>query len=182
MTDHRMTADRLLSFVVYGDPASQAGMRSVPIKNKAGKIVSTRQVTTGGKNLKSWRQEVADAARTLAAEHGPYSGPIRLTVTFKFPMPSSRPSRLRLIGVAPKATKPDLDKLVRAVGDSLTAGGLIGDDAKIVVTCSRKIELTGDWYGAAITLSPVADTGMPAWLPTTADPQPEVEPNQGTLL
>ena len=66
-------------------------------------------------------------------------------------MPKSRPAAARRRGWAHKTTAPDLDKLLRAVGDSLQAGGLIADDAAIASITATKIETTS-WTGAVVTI------------------------------
>ena len=102
---------------------------------------------------RDWRTTVADKAREQAEQRtGPMDGEIELTVLFRFPMPKSRPKRIREQGSAFKTTMPDLDKLVRSVGDGLTTGGLIVDDARLVRIVASKIETTG-WTGAQIVLT-----------------------------
>jgi Holliday junction resolvase RusA-like endonuclease len=66
-------------------------------------------------------------------------------------MPASRPVAMRRAGQGPKTTAPDLDKLVRSVGDALTEGGLIRDDARICAVHATKSEVQG-WSGAVITI------------------------------
>lgn len=150
-----------VKFVVVGVPSQQAGMRSVEITSKSGQKFN-RQITTGGKDLKAWRAEVADAARVMAVEHGCLQGPLRLRVEFRFPMPKSRPAWMRKAGVALKVTAPDLDKLVRAIGDSLTTSGLIPDDAVIADTRSTKIEVFEQWTGAVIEVTQLDSIGTVA--------------------
>lgn len=162
-----------VKFVVIGLPSQQAGMRSVDITTKSGKKI-TRQITTGGKDLKSWRAEVSDAAKAQAEAVGCLHGALRMRVQFRFPMPKSRPAGLRLLGIGWKTTAPDLDKLVRAIGDSLTTSGLIPDDAVIAETRSSKIEVYEQWTGAVIELTVLPALGEPA-------PRPPA-PDQGSLL
>ena len=49
-----------------------------------------------------------------------------------------------------------LDKLVRGGGDSLTAAGLIKDDARIVALRAMKIEVDG-WTGATISVHEIGN-------------------------
>ena len=69
----------------------------------------------------------------------------------RFPMPASRPKRTQRIGIGWKLSAPDLDKLVRSIGDALTESGLIRDDARIGMVLASKVETT-DWSGAEIKL------------------------------
>jgi Holliday junction resolvase RusA-like endonuclease len=45
---------------------------------------------------------------------------------------------------------PDLDKLIRAVGDSLTDSGVVIDDSRIVRISARKLYAEGIAPGATI--------------------------------
>jgi crossover junction endodeoxyribonuclease RusA len=106
-------------------------------------------------NRADWRSAVAAAALDARAEVGMFDGPLHLEVAFRFPMPASRSKAWRIIGRGWHSTKPDLDKLVRSVGDSLTHGALIKDDARIVSLTATKIEVLDDWTGATITVANV---------------------------
>lgn len=134
-----MTAQ--VTFEVVGNPAAQGSKRHVG----GGRMVEM------AKGHAPWRAAVAAAARDVAPDV-PLDGPLTLDVEFRFPMPKSRARRLRDAGRAPKTTAPDLDKLVRAVGDALTAGGLITDDARITEVHASKVEVVG-WTGATIRIT-----------------------------
>lgn len=84
-------------------------------------------------------------------------GPLSLDVVFRAPMPASRSKAIRAAGRWWKPTAPDLDKLVRSVGDSLTASGLIKDDARIVALRAMKWEVDG-WTGATITVREISNS------------------------
>lgn len=144
---------RTVTFRVVGEPSPQAGTKTVPIRIKGGRTIY-RKITEGGTGLAPWRQAIADDAAKVAEEHGCLTGPLTLSVLFRFQMPKSRGKALQLIGVGPKTGAPDLDKLYRAVGDSLKAGGLITDDKLIVDSHMRKVEVWQSWTGALITVGP----------------------------
>lgn len=80
--------------------------------------------------LSAWRTLVARDARNAAHAAGwdaPHDGPVAVEARFYLP----RPKRPRFADHA--ATKPDLDKLARAVGDALAApGGPLAEDSRIV--------------------------------------------------
>lgn len=141
-----------VAFRVLGIPSPQAGTKSVPTKLADGRTVY-RKITEGGKGLKGWRQEVSDAAARHAARVGMMRGPVYLEVVFRFPMPASRPKWAREAGMLLCTVKPDLDKLVRAIGDSLKVGGLIHDDGQVVMIRVVKVEVHESWSGAAIRVS-----------------------------
>jgi len=145
-----------VTFTVHGTPAPQGSMKAFAVNGRA--MIKP----SGGNNFAAWRNAVAQAAHELVAEHGQLDGPLRLDVAFRFPMPASRPKATRARGWAWKTAAPDLDKLVRAVGDALSASGLIRDDALIVDLCATKIEVVG-WTGATITLQPAAEMELEPW-------------------
>lgn len=132
-------------FDVIGTPKPQGSMKAFMAGGHA------RQKPSGGLEFAAWRNAVSEAARHQAEIVGKLDGPLRLNVLFRFDMPKSRPKAARELGRAPKTTAPDLDKLVRAIGDALTAAGLIRDDALFVAITAEKIETTG-WTGATIAL------------------------------
>lgn len=134
----------MIGFTVYGIPAPQGGTTSVPTAQ------GWRKKTEGGKNLLPWRQGVAAGAKVMAEQHGCLDGPLALDVVFRFPMPKSAPKRIREFGWAPKSTIPDVDKLLRAIGDSLKSGGLVVDDARFADVRVRKISVWESWTGAVI--------------------------------
>jgi len=77
------------------------------------------------------------------AERQPFDGPLELDVLFVFGRPRSHFGTGRNAGrLKPSApvycsTRPDLDKLVRAIGDAL-AGIAVVDDAAFVQLVARK--------------------------------------------
>lgn len=130
------------TFEVLGLPSPQGSKRHV----------GNGRMVESSKTLPVWRDSLTAAAAEQRQIHGTFDGPLHLHVTFRCPMPRSRPKRVRELGEAPKTTAPDLDKLIRAVGDALTVAALIGDDALIAEVSARKVEVTG-WTGAVITLT-----------------------------
>ncbi len=139
-----------IEFEVLGLPAPQGSKTRMP----NGAMVEAGSAS-GRLRHKDWRTAVADAAREVA-EHddvaAPLDGPLGLSVEFRFPMAQSRPKAVRALGRAWKVSKPDTDKLLRSVGDALTVGGLIVDDARFVAVEAVKVEVTG-WTGAIIRIT-----------------------------
>lgn len=121
----RRPADPLVGFWVDGIPATQGSKTP----NRGG-----RGFHEADKKLPAWRDAIQVTSKGLAAvlDGAPYDFPLlaRLDVYLQAPAKSK-------FGQWP-AGKPDLDKLQRAVGDGLTAGGLIKDDARIVAWRARK--------------------------------------------
>jgi crossover junction endodeoxyribonuclease RusA len=130
----------VVEFEVLGLPSPQGSK----------KHVGNGRMVESSKTLATWRDSLTNAARDVAPDV-PIDEPIRLTVEFRCPMPRSRSKAVRAAGRGPKTTAPDLDKLVRAVGDALEAGGLIRSDALICELHASKVEVVG-WTGAVIRL------------------------------
>lgn len=140
-----------VTFDIVGDPRPQGSKRAFVANGRA--VVTEASGTAHA----SWRNQVATAARDATGLHWddvdgfPLDGALHLDVTFRFPMPKSRPKRVREIGWALKTTAPDTSKLVRALEDGLQAGGLIVDDARFSTVYARKLEVVG-WTGAVIRI------------------------------
>jgi Holliday junction resolvase RusA-like endonuclease len=135
---------RDLSFVTVGLPAPQGS------KNKWG--------GEDNKRVKPFRDSVAADAATALNGEGMFAGPVEVHATFHFPRPKAHYRTGKhadtLRDDAPRfvQTKPDLDKLCRAVGDAL-AGVLVRDDAQIVQWVANK--MYGDPVRASIIIMEV---------------------------
>lgn len=145
-----------LAFVAYGTPVGQ-GRISFMGKGRA--------VHSNAERLLPWRDTVAAAARTAADLDGwtRTDQPVRLVATFWLDRPKSHYGKRGLRPSAPEfpAGRPDLDHLVRAVGDALTASGVAWlDDSQIVKVRAAKGYAGPDapmqCPGAVIEVEPVA--------------------------
>jgi len=153
-------------FRVYGIPAPQ-GSKIPGVSSKTGKMFVREQ---SGKTLAPWREDVKQAALTARGVHGTeardgdpnvidtITGPVRVHIDFLMPRPASvTPARRPYPTVA-----PDLDKLIRGVGDALKAAGVYKDDAQIVSISATKHYATGTTEstpGAWIVISEVSPGG-----------------------
>lgn len=147
-----------VTFKVFGDPVPQAGTKSVPTKLANGKTIY-RKITEGGVGLLGWRQDVSKAAAIAREELGhTLTGPVRVQVQFRFAMVKSAPKWARIQGKVWHTKKPDADKLMRAIGDSLKSGGLIADDALIAAGSYEKIAVLDSWTGAIVRVSALDPT------------------------
>jgi crossover junction endodeoxyribonuclease RusA len=123
---------------VFGEPASQ-GSHSV---------IHGRIVQVNSAKHKRWRNAVAFAALDLVGNDWELlDEPIKLSVIFYLPRPKTATREL-------PAVMPDLDKLIRSVGDSLT-GTIIRDDSRIVIIEARKVYADERGSGALIRVSSV---------------------------
>ncbi len=107
---------------VPGVPAAQGSKRAIGRRRNGSTILiesSTR--------LRPWRDRLRDALTLAHGGRPPFEGPVELELTFMLPrLPSYRRT-----GTVLATKKPDLDKLLRAVGDALTDARVLGDDSQI---------------------------------------------------
>lgn len=134
---------------IVGLPAPQGSKTRMP----NGALVESSSAS-GRAKFNDWRTAVAVAAWHAYDEHGCINWPaVELEVLFRFPMPKSRPAAARDAGSIWKTSTPDLDKLIRALGDGLVRGGLLPDDNRLCHIVARKVEVHNSWTGASVTLS-----------------------------
>jgi crossover junction endodeoxyribonuclease RusA len=137
---------RSLEFFVPGIPEPQ-GSKTVVGRGKATRAIEDNP------QLPAWRTEVSNAAARLwGRDPLPPRVAVAASLTFVFPRPNYH---FGARGVAPRwsgpqrvFTKPDLDKLVRAVCDAMQSGGVVSNDSQI----AEFVEPFGKWY---------ADPGQP---------------------
>lgn len=107
---------------------------------KAGVVIHNNS-----KKLLPWRTQVADAARKAWGGKPLIDAPVFLTCEFMFPRPARRKK-------SPwRDTAPDLDKLIRAVGDALQ-GVVVVNDSRIVWVLATKVWADEEEPGVLITL------------------------------
>ena len=123
-----------VSLSVTGDPASQGSHA----------IMRGRIVQVNSTKHKAWRKAIVqEAIAILPDDWQPIDEPCELIVNFYMPKPASVKRSLPTVS-------PDLDKLIRAVGDSLTDSGIVIDDSRIVRISARKLYAEGIEPGATI--------------------------------
>jgi len=136
----------ILNFFVPGVPVPQ-GSKSV---SRSGHLYDVN-----AKALKPWRQLIGDTIRATDPR-GVIDQPVAISVVFCFPRPKSHLNKSGLKQSAPQhmSSKPDLDKLVRAVGDGVAIdAGLLRDDSLIVSLNAEKRYCVGsETPGALITI------------------------------
>lgn len=120
----------MISFTVFGRPQPQGSSRAFIPKGRKRAII-----TSANPNLKSWRQEVSIAAQQAMNGNSIIMRPSAcgLIVTFHF----ARPASLKK-SIDRKCTKPDIEKLCRALADALT-GICYEDDSQIDWMNARKL-------------------------------------------
>jgi Holliday junction resolvase RusA-like endonuclease len=125
-----------VSLSVVGDPASQGSHA----------IMQGRIVQVNSKKHKAWRTAIVnEVIATLPADWEPIDGPCELIVNFYMAKPAS-------VKRSSPSVAPDLDKLVRSVGDALAIAGVYTDDSRITRISARKLYAQGIEPGATITV------------------------------
>lgn len=130
-----------IRFKVDGKPAQKGSMSAFPVMNKrtGQPIINPKNgmplinVTDNSKKTKSWQKKVRLEAQQARLDK-PLEGPVVLVLRFYLERPKSVSVKKR-----PYPTVyPDLDKLIRAIGDALTQAKIYRDDAQVVDIISRK--------------------------------------------
>lgn len=119
----------MIRFTVYGRPQPQGSTKAFIPKGWSRAII-----TSDNAKLKPWRQQVTGAAIEAAkGEIIPRGTPVSIWLIFYFDPPASLPKKASRL----KTTKPDIDKLERAVLDALT-GTIFEDDAQVAIVRKQK--------------------------------------------
>lgn len=150
-------AVRQLRIRVNGTPAPQGSKRAIPMRNGRVNLVES------SKAVGPWREAVrAETQRAILAQGGWHvmsAGPVHVRATFYLPRPRGHYGTGRNAAIittrAPllPAGKPDLDKLIRAVLDAITAGGALADDARVTSMELWKLYATPEQPpGVSVTL------------------------------
>ncbi len=128
-----------ISLSVCGDPASQGSHA----------IMNGRIVQVNSKKHKAWRTAIVNTAiETLPADWVPIDGPCELIVMFYMPKPAT-------VKRSAPSVAPDLDKLIRSVGDALAIAGVYTDDSRITRISARKLYAQGIEPGASIVVKSI---------------------------
>lgn len=126
-----------VEFTVPGEPQPQGSKTVVQQRGRRPRMFEDNPDTA------PWRERVERFARAAMDGRQIRTGPLRMTVTFVFRRPAGHWGTGRNAGkLKPSAplyvrTRPDVDKLVRAVGDAIT-GTVCRDDAQLVVVHAEK--------------------------------------------
>ncbi len=150
---------QVFSCFVPGDPKAQGG--TVPFFNE--KTQQYKQVTKGQQGLGKWRVAMTNAfiwARKQTG-HQTYTGPVQVGAVFIMPRRKNHPKTMR--GDFWHCTKPDLDKLQRAVGDSLEKAGVIISDSRITTWRPAPIKRYADLTetpGVKVSVKPLIQSDL----------------------
>lgn len=117
------------SIIVYGEAIPKGSTRAFVINGKA-------VTTNANKRTKDWQTLVSMAAQEKRPDK-PIAGAVDILINFYLPRPKSVSMKKRPL----PTVKPDLDKLIRCILDSLT-GIYFKDDSQ--VTDIQAIKRYGD--------------------------------------
>lgn len=114
-----------LEFTIYGEAQPQGSAKAFIPRGWSRPVITSDNV-----RLKSWRQLVAEGAQVALMKLPERDrvlalGGVRLTIAFYLPRPKSLPKKRTA-----HTKKPDIDKLVRSVCDSL-AQIVYADDRQV---------------------------------------------------
>lgn len=112
-----------VEFTVYGKPQPQGSAKAFIPKGWNRAII-----TSDNKTLKPWRQDVSAMAAQAMIGGVMTENAVRVLISFFWLRPKSTKK-----SVAHKITKPDIDKCLRSILDSLT--GIVFQDDSQVVEC-----------------------------------------------
>ena len=133
------TMRRAISFRVASEPVPKGSMKAF-VRGKHAIL------TSDNPRLKGWEAVVRHQAQQHIAALE--TGPVSVTLAFACKRTLALPKRSE----RPHQTKPDLDKLARAVLDALT-GVAFQDDAQVTrLACTKRYALQGEQPGVLVTL------------------------------
>lgn len=141
----------VIEFTVHGIPAPQGS--------------KTAWGTEANPNTRPWRAAVAAQAAETMGETPLLEGALELCVDFTFPRPKSHygsgknASVLKVSAPVFHRSKPDCDKLVRAIGDAIT-GTVVRDDSQLSRVIATK--RYGEKACARVMLLPLTDRQLGA--------------------
>lgn len=119
-------AGAFVEFTTHGVPVPQGSHRTTVTPRGV-------RIFDDNKNLAGWKNAVAWSAKAGMGGQAPSDLPIELTIDFVLPVPNSREGQLWPL----EQRTGDLDKLVRAVLDAMTAI-VYKDDSQVVRMLAMK--------------------------------------------
>lgn len=134
---------------VSGTPKPQGSKRAFKHKT-TGNVVMVED----NKNVRDWRSDMKNVAGAEFADTPPFEGPVTVMVVFHMPRPKSHPKTKQTW----PTSKPDVDKLLRAVLDALT-GIAFKDDSQVTMLTGVKAWDQDHPLGRAGALIKVASDG-----------------------
>lgn len=135
-------------WLIIGRVISKFSVEGLPAPQGSKRHVGNGRMIEASKFLPAWRAKIKQECESLFDE--PMDGALEVELWFYLPRPSS-------VSREYPTVMPDLDKLCRAVGDGLTAGGAISDDARIVDLHAFKRYSVDGWTGVVVQIAQIKD-------------------------
>jgi len=130
----------MIQVFVPGIPQPQGSKNAFVIGKRA-------VIVESNKKLPAWRKTLTEVLEAANSSCQPLIGAVCLEVIFFMPRAKSNTKDY-------PSQKPDLDKLIRAVGDSADNAGLLSDDSQICQILANKVWAGSEAdQGALITFS-----------------------------
>lgn len=148
MTAAEITND-VITLHIFGIPMPQGSKTGFYNKTTGRVSIVEGRRPKARAEFHSWRDGITNAARDWQTEHGGQpllDVPVRVDITFWLPRPKSAPKKR----VWPDRV-PDVDKLSRAVLDSIT-GVVITNDSRVCELVARKRYAVECAPGAKVTI------------------------------
>ncbi len=150
-----------MRFFVAGDPVAQ-GSKKAMVSHSTGRAMMLDSNRT---KLHAWRELVASYAGVAMAGRDLLDGPVSMSCIFWFTRPKKHyrtgkySHLLRDDAPVYKGSAPDLDKLLRAIGDALT-GVVYTDDARVATwQASKRWAIGGNPAGVEIEITDLKTKG-----------------------
>ncbi len=132
---------QVLAIFVAGKPAPQGSKRHV----------GNGVMIESSKKVKPWRQDVREACLVDGQPTVHIPGAVTVRLHFVMPRPLATPKTRTPLAIK----KPDIDKLARAVLDSLSSAGVWEDDARVIeLHATKRIAELGETTGVHIVVQP----------------------------
>lgn len=128
-----------LMFHTYGTPTPQGSKKGFVLKGTN----RTRIVDANAAKLAPWREAVKNDAVKAMGSPLMLDEPLQVELHFTLSRPAAAPKRLRTF----PRRKPDIDKLVRSILDSLSDAGAYHDDSQVISLMATK-HYPGEGEGA----------------------------------
>lgn len=137
----------MIEFVVRGTPVPEGSTKSF-YNRKADKVITMHQ---NKKPLDYYRFMIFETCLKRMQEMGfaMCDGPVTIDIVFYYDRPKSVPKTRQ------KITRPDLDKLVRAVLDGLTNVAYKDDSQVVSINAHKEYSVSGEDYTEIAISSPM---------------------------
>ena len=122
-----MRLDNVITFTVFGIPQTKGSAKGFVVPNRFRPDKYRAIITNDNAKNRPWSQTVSAMAQQYRPQDGLWSGPVKVTLIFRMPIPKSLPKRKPAF----MTKRPDIDKCTRSCLDSLKSV-VYADDSQVV--------------------------------------------------